>query len=334
MAGFFGLFDITKEGPGVAKNAPEKRPFVVFFEIYGRKFWNLMVAGLLWTVVNLPIITRGWADAGLTFITRNFSRQKHAFIKEDFFETIKKNRGQAFAIGLINQVVTLVMFFNFLFYALALYPGLYGLLGVDVSTMDLQTLEPGFMDYLSIGCTLLGYVLFTWMKYYIPFLTVTFKLRTGQIYKNAFLFAVVGLKPNLLISVVLILVYGLLIGTLLLIPYALTLVIVLMLWLLLVPAFRSFLIQYCIFPQIKKLMIDPYYKDNPDADKQARLDLNLEVEETAPATPEEKEAAEPVFSDEQIIPETTNIPKQYSEREMRHFNQRVHQRDNDDDDTI
>ena len=47
MAGFFGLFDYAKEGPGVSKNAPKKRSFVVFLEIYGRKFWSLMCAGLL-----------------------------------------------------------------------------------------------------------------------------------------------------------------------------------------------------------------------------------------------------------------------------------------------
>lgn len=335
MAGFFGLFDMTKEGPGIAKNAPQKRPIVVFFEIYGRKFWNLVLAGLLWVLINIPVITRGWADAGLTFITRNYSRQKHAFLKEDFFETIKKNRGQAFVIGLINTLVTGLIFFNFYYYLTALNPTLlYELFQVELPEAEMKALEPGLMDYLVIGCSMLGYVLFTWMKYYIPFLVVTFKLKTKQIYKNAFLFAVVGLKTNLLISLVLILLYALLIGLFLLIPYALTLVIVFMLWVLLVPGFRSLLIQYCIFPQIKKLMIDPYYKENPDADKQARLDLNLEVEETAPATPEEREAAEPVFSDEQILSEPANIPKQYSEREMRRFNQRVQNRADDDDDTI
>ncbi len=327
------MFNMTKEGPGVSKNEPQKRPFVVFFEIYGRKFWNLVVAGLLWTLVNLPLVTRGWADAGLTFVTRNFSRQKHAFIKEDFFETIKKNRGQALLIGIINLLVTGLILYNFFYYAFAMFPGLYTLFGVELSELD-TTYTPGIMDYLCMGCSLLGYVLFTWMKYYIPFLTITFKLKTTQIYKNAFLFAVVGLKNNLLISVVLILVYGLLIGIFLMLPYPLTLVLVLMIWVVLIPAFRSFLIQYCIFPIIKKLMIDPYYKENPDADRQARIDLNLEVEEIVPATPEEKEAAEPVFSDERIIPEAANIPKQYSEQEMRRFNRRVQRADNDDDDTI
>ena len=202
---------------------------------------------------------------------------------------------------------------------------------------ELAPMSMGLMETISLGCSLLAYLLFTWMKYYIPFLVVTFKLRTKQVYKNAFLFAVAGLKRNLLISVVLIAVYVLMFGIFLLIPTPLTLVLLGLLGLLLVPAFRSFLIQYNIFPEIKRLMIDPYYKENPDADKQARLDLNLEVEETAPATPEEAAEAEanaPVFSDEALIPEPTNIPKQYNERELRRFNSRVQQQNNDDDDTI
>lgn len=335
MAGLFGFMDVTREGPGVSKNGPQKRGFVVFFEIYLRKFWSLVVAGLLWLVVSLPIITRGWADAGLTFITRNYARQKHAFIKEDFFETIKKNRGQAFLCGLINLLVTGVILFNLFFYFSNLYPGvLYALLSLDISKMDVTPMEPGFLDMISIGCAMLAYVLFTWMKYYIPFLVVTFKLKTTQIYKNAFLFSVVGLKRNLLISAVLIVLYAVMAGIFLLIPTAMTLVLLGLFWVFFVPAFRSFLIQYNIFPEIKRLMIDPYYANNPDADKQARLDLNLEVEETPPATPEEAEANEPVFSDETpVTVEPANIPKQYSEREMRRFNNRV-QQSGDDDDTI
>ena len=35
MAGLFGgLFNYDKEGPGVDKNAPKKKGFIVFFEIY------------------------------------------------------------------------------------------------------------------------------------------------------------------------------------------------------------------------------------------------------------------------------------------------------------
>ncbi len=327
MAGFFGLFDVTKEGPGVSKAGPHKRPVVVFFEIYGRKFWKIMQAGLLWVVLNLPLITRGLADAGLTYITRNFSRQKHAFVKEDFFDTIKRKRGQAFWCGVINQLITAVMLYNFLTYGLAMYPGLYALLGVDISAMQLPAFQPGFMDFIVIGCTLLGYTLFTWMKYYIPFLVVTFGLKTTQVYRNAFLFAVAGLKSNLLISAVLCLIYFVLVGAIFLIPSPLTIAVVAILWLLLVPGFRSLLIQFCIFPQIKRLMIDPYYKENPEADKQARRDLNLEVEEDVPTA--EVKDKEPVFSDDTPA-EQSSIPRQYTEQELRRIH-RQRQDDNDDD---
>lgn len=326
MAGIFGLFDYTKEGPGVSKNGPKKRPFVVFFEIYGRKFWQLMMAGLLFVFVNIPLITRGWADAGLTFVTRGFSREKHVFVRADFFETIRKNRGQAFACGFINLLVTAVLFFNIAYYTLGLNPGLYAIFGVD--TAGFKPMELSFIHYIVMAVTSLGYLIFTWMKYYIPFLVITFRLSTKQVYKNAFLFSIAGLKANLLISMALIVVYALGVGIFLLFPNLLVLVLLLMLWALLVPAFRSYLIQFCIFPIIRKLMIDPYYRDNPGADKQARLDLNLDVEEGAPE-PEDQ----PVFSDvtpvEHVEPD---IPRQYSERELRRFNSRVQGRD--DDDTI
>ena len=179
MAGFFGLYNYNKEGPGVAKNGPRKRPFVVFFEIYARKFWQLMQAGLLFFLVSLPLVTRGWADAGLTFVTRSFSREKHAFVREDFFETIRKNRGQAFACGLINLLVTGLLVFNIVYYLPGLMPGLYALLGLDVSAA--KSFAPGLLDYIVMIATVVGYVLFTWMKYYIPFLVITFRDRKSVV---------------------------------------------------------------------------------------------------------------------------------------------------------
>lgn len=64
MAGFFGLFDYSKEGPGVDKNAPKKKGFVVFFEIYFRKFWKLICANLLYVLFTIPILTIGMAQTG------------------------------------------------------------------------------------------------------------------------------------------------------------------------------------------------------------------------------------------------------------------------------
>lgn len=339
MAGFFGLFNYSKEGPGVAKNGPRKRPYVVFLEIFGRKIWKVTLAGLMWAVTNLLIFTRGLADAGLTFITRNYSREKHAFLREDFIESIKKNWRTALPIGIINTVVTGVLFFNIFYYATGMMPGL---VGSDAAPMTLST-----WDYVILAVTATGYVTFTWMKYYIPFLMITFKLSIKQIYRNAFLFAGANMPTNLLISVILIAVYGLLGG--IVIAFAATklnyliLTIVLALLVSVVPGFRSLLIQFCIFPSIKKLIIDPYYAANPGADKQARRDLNLDVEEDEPAVEGDVPMEEAVFVDTLPQPEEPKekkakrtLPRQYNEKEMRHFNRQVSSRGatDDDDDTI
>ena len=56
MAGFFGLFDYNKEGPGVYANGPEYGPFKTFFAILGRKFWKTIQINLLFVLLSLPAI--------------------------------------------------------------------------------------------------------------------------------------------------------------------------------------------------------------------------------------------------------------------------------------
>ena len=345
MAGFFGMFNYAKEGPGVAKNAPKKRTFFAFMEIYGRKFWKLAIAGLLWAITALPIVTRGWADAGLTFITRNFSREKHAFVKEDFIDSIKKNRKNALIIGIINNTVTGIFIFNLIFTLRHVFPGVMLLFGWTPE----QVKALGELDTLGLilmALSLIGYVTFTWMKYYIPFLMITFKLSIKQVYKNAFLFAAANMKVNLLISAILIAIYVLMLFILLTFPYVMVALLLIIFSLTILPAFRSFLIQYSIFPAIKRLIIDPYYEANPNADKQARRDLGLDVEDEAPAkSADDKQEETKPAEDEVIFTDVTkkeddvpkkSLPKQYNEQELRRFNRQVSSRNatDDDDDTI
>lgn len=325
MAGFFGMFNYEKEGPGVEKNAPKKRAPIVFFEIYGRKFWDLFNANLLFLLTNLFVVTRGLADAGLTKITRNFSREKHAFVREDFFETIKRNWRQALPIGIINLVVTALLVFNFVYYFFGMFPGMWGVFGLD--TTGMQSVTPGILDYAVMVMTSFGYMIFTWMKYYIPLLLVTFKFNTKSLYVNSFKFAFVGFKQNMLISVILIALYAIVAVLFVALGRWAIGILVLIIALLLLPSFRSLLIQFTIFPLVQKLIIDPYYAEHPDADKQLRRDLNLEVEDT------DEEKAEVVFEDARPIEkETPTFPRQYTAEEMRRINRAIAKED--DDDTI
>ncbi len=53
MAGFFGLFNYAKEGPGVEPDEPEKGPVAEFFSILGSKFWKLIIVNLMMILFNI-----------------------------------------------------------------------------------------------------------------------------------------------------------------------------------------------------------------------------------------------------------------------------------------
>ncbi len=322
MALLSGLFNYNKEGPGVDKNAPKKRSLIVFFEIYGRKFWKLFQANGLFLLTALPVFTRGLADVGLCKITRNFAREKHAFVKEDFMETIQKNFKQALTIGIINLLLTALLTVNLGLYFISMFPEFMTLFGAAPQ----EPMQLDLFNTIVLAMNLLSFVLFTWMKYYIPMLVVTFRLSTKDVYKNAFFFSTVGLWRNLLISAVLIGIYSVL-GALFFTLGWQGGILLLLIAALFVPAFRSLLIQFIIFPLVKKLMIDPYYKKNPDADKQQRRDLNLDVEDT------KQVQDEPVFSDARhAVEDTSTIPHQYTDEELKRIRRAA--AGDDDDDTI
>ena len=309
----------NRPGPGVDKNAPQKKSFVVFFEILGRKFWKLCIANLLYLVAFLPILTRGLADAGLANITRSYAREKHAFIGSDFLETIKKNWKQALPVGIINNLLTVVIVFA-------------------VSMYYQPAANGNTMAFIGLALTMSVYVIFTVMKYYVPFLLITFKYNLRQLYRNALLFVGVGWKPNLVVSLVLLLCYGLM-GLLLLLPNSLGIAFIFIIYLFVFPAFRSFLIQFAIFPTVRRVVIDPYYEQHPYEDIEKRRELGLEVPET-----ENEEKEESIFVDrgrtkpedeKETAKAKSSIPRQYTEAEMRRLeNRRRAASQADDDDTI
>ena len=264
MAGFFGFMDFTKEGPGIKKDGPKKKAFFVFFETYFRNFWRFITINLVYVLLSLPIITTGMTSAGLTNVTRNIARDKHSFGLSDFFETIKKNFKQALAVGIINVIITSII-------AFAVYIYYKSFIGVETrSTFNLV----GFAISIIVA------IVFLMMQFYIYTLMITFDFSVKALYVNSFKFVVINLWRNLLCGIILLLVYSLyyvvfalsqgsaLVFTIELIVAALTL-----------PAFRFLIVQFFTFGSIKKYIIDPYYKEHPEADIEKRRNLGLEVPE-------------------------------------------------------
>ena len=281
MAGFFGLFNYEKEGPGISKNAPKKKTFIVFFETFFRNFWKFIVINLVYGIISLPVLTNGLAAAGITNVTRNIARDKHSFGTSDFLETIKKNWKQALPAGIINTLIYIILGFDIYFF---------------------YTASEGIMATVGLGISLCMLFIFTVMQYYIWTLIITFKFSLKQVYKNSFKFVFINMKMNLLCFFAILLVYAVNIALVFLLQSYFLPVITfeLLLYILLFPSFRYLLVQYCTFPSIKKYIIDPYYAEHPDEDIEKRQNLGIEIEkktEPKPDGEEGEEEPENVFED-------------------------------------
>jgi uncharacterized membrane protein YesL len=230
MAGFFGLFDYTKEGPGVPKDAPPKARFIIFFEVLARKFWNIIKINLLFLIFNLPailllllfamyynqlllpqeilegsgeellgylsgftfplmlificlpLITVGPAQAGMTYVLRNYSREEHAFIWGDFIEKAKTNFKQSMIVSVINTIITILVMVDIYIY-----------MNIETDTILLT---------IASSLIIVAFLIFMMMSMYIYPMMVTFNLSIKQLYKNALLFAIMKFIPNLLILIV------------------------------------------------------------------------------------------------------------------------------------
>ncbi len=313
MAGFGNFFNYETPGPGIDKNAPKKTGFALFWEIFVSKFWSFIPLSLLYIVMCLPIVSIGFADVGITYITRNYARQKPVFMVSDFFSTIKKNWKQALVVGMINLIVTALL--------------------IALMFLDFSAWNESFVykiGFVLCGCLL---IMFTFLKYYINMLIVTFRLSTFNLYRNSLLLSSAGLKENLIISGLLVAIYGFFFGLPLGVMYistdlaAVMSIIFLLLTVLFLPAVQAFIIQFWIFGVVKKNMIDPYYEAHPEEAKRDKALLNLFDDDE-----EEEGGEEAIFTDrgtqETRANTESSIPRQYSTKDM---DQLRRSRQNDDD---
>lgn len=259
----FGFFNYNKEGPGISKDAPKKRTFVVFFETYLRNFWKFLPISIIYSIIALPQLTSGLANAGMTNVARNTARDKHSFGISDFFETIKKNWKQSLAAGIINTIVYGVLFFDLYFFYI----------------------QETKMSILALAIMLSFAFIFTIMNFYIWTLIITFNFKLKEVYKNSFKFVFINVKGNLICFFSLALVVAILVALLFLFisildkVFGFALLAILLILALCYPGFKFLLIQYCVFPTIRKYIIDPYYEAHPDADLDKRRKLGLLDEE-------------------------------------------------------
>ena len=204
-----GLFskDYESSGSGISKDDVKKKGLALFFDLLGRKFWSLMWVNVLYVLFFIPLmlimpaiyfinnnyiavavicilvlifaIVIGPATAGMMKIMRMFYIGKHTFIAHDFFEAVRDNFKRAAVVGLVDCFVIFSAFA-----ALQVYPAL--------AVQYTRAL------YIPMVITFSLFLMVFIMNFYVFLMLTSTTLTMKQILKNSFMFAISGMKQNLL----------------------------------------------------------------------------------------------------------------------------------------
>ena len=224
-----------------------------FFQLWTSNVVAMIPASLLYCLLRILLIPGGLAVAAMTDAAGDLVRRQHYYGLRECIATVKKCWKKALIVGILDVVIMAVLLLAGWFYLTA----------------------AGYFAAIGLGCFAIAIITYSFMKYYIWPQIVLCDLPLPAIYKNAFMFAFVNLGKNLLVGAISLACYVAAVLLLLYVPYVFTLAIVLVAAGCFFPSFQHLLIQYCVFPCIKERMIDPYYAENPDADREEREKLGI-----------------------------------------------------------
>ena len=273
-----GIFNnYHKPGPGVSKNqAYQANRFSLYFQLLGRKFWNICILNLTMLLYTLPYIGLTFAlyklfglipflasDLGFQFrillaflpfglygpvlsasfkIGRDFAREQPVFLFSEFWDSFKTNARKAIPLSLVSS-----FFFGALTFALPAYFSMKG-----IGTYALFPL-----------CLLAG-IMLLFAQFYLYTMAACFDLSIREIAKNGLIFAFLCIFRNLLLFVIFLALLALCVEFLLLsFQYSILFGILMILLACFIPAFFVFTVSFVTDPALQHYVVDPYYHDNP-----------------------------------------------------------------------
>ncbi len=275
MAKFNIFSGYSKPGRGVSKSEVyEKSPFAKYFEILGRKFWDICILSLIFLLTMVPFIglsyliytlIRNTAIAGdlqlsaviilspfmlsgpffggASRIARDFAREEPVFIWNDFFSTVKKNIKQPLALSIIGYIC-----FVALSYALPTYYAM-----------------SGAFRYVCLPLCMLAALVYLFMQYYVYTMAVSFNLKLFEIIKNGIIFSFAVLLRNFLITLVLALITVITFAFLYIgLSVSFFIGIFIIVSVCFVTGLMFYSVNFITYPALKRYIIDPYYENNKD----------------------------------------------------------------------
>ena len=240
---FFGLFgNYDKPGPGVSKDEPKKAAPVRFFEILWRKLSKLIQLNLIYMI---PFIVAVALMVGVFLLP----------LPHFAFNTVLLGPVDLYALYAVPlPLILMAPFSNGVIVYVA-----YVFLSFSIFFYSNQ-MSSNWLYIIPFAICAILLLLMLFAQYYIPLMIVTMDLKLRHIYRNAFIFAILGLPRNILITLILV---AMVVGTLycpggfLAIPLILLILIVL--------SFVSYLCSFAAYPMLDKYLIQPYYRKEAEA---------------------------------------------------------------------
>ncbi len=242
---FLPLSDLFQNINGIFAADGGMTPYkLVLFSLEGLQSDSLAPTALtlvFYCLGALALFTFGPVNAGCAYILRNLVSGEPVFTWTDFWYAVRRNWKQSLIFGIIDAVINAVLIFNIFTYV----------------TSD------NFLYSMMFWSNVIIFLLYFFMRYYVYVQMVTFKLSIFKIIKNSMIFALVGLKRNVvaLLGIVILIFLEILItfGTNgVLLPLAVVAPIAIL--------FSTFAYMkvYASYFKIKEIMIDPYLRDHPE----------------------------------------------------------------------
>ncbi len=195
---------------------------------------------VLYALSALFIVTFGAVNAGCTYIVKNLVKGEPIFMWQDFIGTIKQNWKQAIPMGILDLGVMAL--------------GLYSLVSYYYNYENY---------FILFWMMLLILMLYSFIRFYLYTIMVTFELKFFQIIKNSMIFSLLGFKRNIILFFAIVFLVSLTISlAMVFLPIG-----IISLFMILFST-STFMGMYAAYPMIKKYMIDPYYTQSEQEDSE------------------------------------------------------------------
>lgn len=198
-------------------------------------------------LICLPFILLGPLTSAIIKVMRDFIREEPVFFWEDFKKAFKDNFKQSIVIALIQYIFVWAIYIAGVFYWNLSKTSMLGTVG--------------------LGVTIFVGLAFIFASYYFYMMIVTLKITIREIIKNSFIFTMLCLLKNVLLTIILAVWLAFVAWFTFMViasQNAFLYGIAICLYMTLTFGLVFYTVAFFTFPSVKKYVLDPYYEEHPN----------------------------------------------------------------------